>query len=995
MFKRLKIRNKMLTLIIVTGFIPLLALSTLTYSIAYQINYDQVLKHNEIILKLKQNTIHRFLNNIESDSQAIASSEFIHSYFDKNERTSSISKETEGLLKNYLATYSQDHDFIDVFIKDTDLRPIFTLYESPSTNNLECQCEAALKSQKPLWSKIQFAPKYDDFVFSLSTPIIDHTGHTQGVITFVLPQSILLNIVHKDVKQIGLSGDSYLIDADQNLLTQTLLGQLQDEDALFKPVETKGTKLLKEAMENDNYAFTATDLYVDYRGLDVLGAIGIVMIGDIPTGLLIEIDYDEAFAKINTLRNLLSALTAGVLITSALFFGKFSKSITDPISKLEKGILKIINGDMRQELSVDSKDEIGAISQAFNKMVNELSSTLVSKEKLRTIFDTMSDPIIVTQSNGLVTYMNQVAVESFCAEENCLADFTIQDLLTLSSTHDNWDKIYSRFTLETGQTHSEITINHEQEGERLYRVEHSTLNGSSNPVKEAISIFRDITALKEIEESLVSTAKSAEQASHAKGYFLANMSHEIRTPLNTIIGYSEYLLDKEVDDSKIESLESIIYSGRLLQEIVDDVLDYSKIESGKIEIVNRVFSLEQMVIRLKKMFDLNAHSKDIDIHISFTKTLPNWVYGDEYKIQQILVNLVSNAIKFTDVGFVEIGLNYSDGHVHFIIKDTGTGMTKEEAQRVFAPFEQADITTSRTYGGTGLGLTISKALIDHLGGQIELESETLIGTTFKIMIPLVALPRISNYKMRGRDRVSHWLEDNAGLEDLLFEVLSKLPHYLENVENAINRRDVQNVYLTGHAMKSVTLNYSMNTLSNILEYILIESKKEAPRFKYLEGLLAMLNDIVNELPNRKTFSHESKTIEPASDHPFKILVADDKEMNRKLIARLLEDRPVSIDFTENGQETLEKLHLNAYSALLLDIQMPLVSGIEVLKHLRDHAHNLKGNPPYTIVMSAIATSDDIEKIKALDCDDYLTKPIQAKALQNKIDSLIQSQAFMK
>lgn len=995
MFNRLKIRNKMLSLIVFTGFIPLLTISVLTYSIAYQINYDQVLKHNEIILKLKQNAIHRFLNNIESDGLAIASSEFVHSYFYKHESIPAISKESKDLLKDYLTAYSDDHGFIDVFIKDTELRPIFTLNGIPSQNTLKCQCEASLNSQESLWSKIQFAPEYNNFVFSLSIPIVDKAGHTQGVITFVLPQSSLLSIVHEDVKQIGLSGDSYLIDADQNLLTQTLLGQLQDADALFKPVYTKGTKLLKDAIDSQNYSFTATDRYIDYRGLDVLGAIGIVMIGDMPTGLLIEIDYDEAFTKINTLKNLLSAMTATVLITSALIFIKFSKSITDPISKLEKSILNITNGDMRQELSVDSKDEIGAISQAFNKMVSELSSTLISKEKLRTIFDTMSDAIIVTQSNGLVTYMNQVAVECFCGESNCLADFSIEDILTFSTTQDNQEKIYSHFTLESGQAHSEITIKHAEEGERFYQVEHSILNGSSNQVKETISILRDITALKEIEDSLVSAAKSAEKASHAKGYFLANMSHEIRTPLNTIIGYSEYLLDKEVDASKLESLESIIYSGRLLQEIVDDILDYSKIESGKIEIVNRVFSPEQLVLRLRKILDLNTHSKDIDIHTSFTDALPSWVYGDEYKIQQILINLVSNAIKFTDTGFVKIDLDYREENVHFIIKDTGTGMTKEETQRVFAPFEQADITTSRTHGGTGLGLTISKALIDHLGGQIELESEFQIGTTFKVILPLVALPQIPNYKLRGRDRISHWLDENAGLEDLLYEVVSKLPHYLENIEHAVNRRDKQNIYLTGHSMKSVTLNYSMNTLSNILEYILIESKKEAPRFNYIEGLFAMLNDIISELPNKKTFILESNMTEAVSAHPFKILVADDKEMNRKLIARLLEDRPVSIDFAENGQETLEKLHTNAYSALLLDIQMPLVSGIEVLKYLRSHTHNLKGNPPYTIVMSAIATSEDVKKIKDLDCDDYLTKPIRAKALQNKIDSLVQSQSFMK
>ncbi len=994
MYRQFKYRNKILALLALTGIFPILILSVLTYNAAYHMNYNQILKQNEIVLKFKQSALDRLLNDLQSDGVTIASSDFINTFIDLESKNSASGDRFNNILTTYLETYATAHDFTDIFIKDINLTPIFALKDGRSHTDLQCQCRRALELGKPIWSQIHFSEKYDSVVLSLSIPIRSkNKGIPQGVITFVMPQATLLKIIHKDIKNIGETGDAYLIDNNQNLLTQTLLGDRQSENTLFQMVDTQGTRLLRSAMMVDDFTFTQSALYTDYRGIEVLGTIGIVMIGDNPAGLLIEIDYEEAFKRTHTLKATLFALSALTIIFSVFLSLKLSTSMTRPISQLENGIKKIVSGNLNHQIPIESYDEIGIISKAFNAMTSELSTTLISKEKMGLIFDAMSDGIIVTQADGTITYMNQIAKNTFCKKDVACTSARIQDIMQIIYKDENNQEIYRDFEPPSPQTSSEIVIELDKE-KRRYHVEHSILNSAPHKSTETVSIFRDITALKQIEDSLTSAAQSAERASQAKGYFLANMSHEIRTPLNSIIGYSEYLRDNESNLIKIDSLDSIIHSGKLLQEIVDDILDYSKIESGIIKEFNGVFSPTNQLNKLVKMFELSANSKNIEIHTHLTGLVPKYAFGDAYKIQQILVNLVSNAIKFTTKGYIELQMAYIHGTLQISITDTGPGITAEEAEHIFAPFEQADITTSRTHGGTGLGLTISKTLISHLGGQLDLKSEIGVGSTFIVKIPVLALPDFQDFDDSGATLVNRWIGKNENLEDLTLEVIDRLPHYLENINNALQSRNKDQIYHTAHAMKGVTLNYSMHEFSEILNCILEETRHQAPNLKYIQGLYAMLDNLVERLPEKQSShgSHRNSDTDTGSSR-IKILIADDLEMNRRLIHRLLGDLPITMHFASNGMEALNMMYQEDYMVLLLDIQMPVLNGIDVLNHLKDPTNKLKGNLPYIIVMSAIATSDEVERIKDLDCDDYLTKPISGKDLRGKLKTFIKNQAF--
>lgn len=412
------------------------------------------------------------------------------------------------------------------------------------------------------------------------------------------------------------------------------------------------------------------------------------------------------------------------------------------------------------------------------------------------------------------------------------------------------------------------------------------IKDSEGIITNYLSVKEDITRRKIAEEELKKAKDVAEQANRLKSEFLANMSHEIRTPLNAILGFTSMLLETTEKRDVREKLEIIDRSGKILLNLINDILDFSKIEAGKIIIDKKPFNFSTLVDNLKSLFYLKSKEKELFYDLEIDDNFPYLVYGDEHRIAQILINILSNAFKFTDRGGVTLSCSYLEGTAVIKVADTGIGIKEDKVKTIFSAFEQADSSTERRYGGTGLGLSISKGLAELMEGQLYVHSNPGEGSIFTLIIPLPP-----------------------------GEPLRK-----ENNSQVPMRRDL--------------------------------TSEKSRQFQLSKG----------ELPA--------------------ILYAEDNKINQALIVAFLKGMGLSCDIAEDGQQTLDLLANKKYNLLLLDMQMPVLDGVEVLKRIRQ-------DPQYRnlsiIALTAHAMKGDKEKYLELGCDDYIPKPVDSDLFRSKIE----------
>ena len=532
-----------------------------------------------------------------------------------------------------------------------------------------------------------------------------------------------------------------------------------------------------------------------------------------------------------------------------------------------------------------------------------------------------------------------------------------------------------------------------------------------------------LTMLKQIGEMMALTIRQEEakktveiardvamQASLVKSEFLANMSHEIRTPMNGVLGMLDLLSETDMTATQRDWVETAHKSATALLDIINDILDLSKVEAGKLELHSVDFNLIDLIEDICVLLAKQAHSKNVELNCSLPSNMSSRWRGDPIRLRQVLTNLVGNAVKFTEQGEVLITVTQSttnnDNHVlRFEIKDTGIGIPYDVQIQLFQPFSQADGSTSRKFGGSGLGLFISKKLVELMGGSIAMTSHLGVGSCFWFTLPLEKseLPDIDkkSYDFSGKRILV--VDDNNTNRDILTT-------YLNNWGLTVSEADSSNValiQLQSAAIQNeiydlILLDMQMPvmdglTLANCLiqipalakiPIILLSSGDQFNAAAYqntniVQRLIKpvrqiqLLDSIINALQDN--LDTAKKVAKPAIQSPCyagkKILIVEDNKINQKVITAKLSKFNVLTEIAENGQIALDKWGQNAYDLIFMDCQMPVMDGFAATREIRSIETNMDLPHQTIIALTATATESDREKCLAVGMDDYLSKPI--------------------
>ncbi|MCP1340464.1 response regulator [Idiomarina sp. M1R2S28] len=612
---------------------------------------------------------------------------------------------------------------------------------------------------------------------------------------------------------------------------------------------------------------------------------------------------------------------------------------------------------------------------------------------------------------------NRAFANDFGIEPESLAGKADAEIDSLASNDVLLERDKKTFSQQAPSVNAEIEL--KVSGKSQW-VEHSSvpLYDDDHNIIGILGSYYDISGIKSVAEEMEKAKETAERANQSKGEFLANMSHEIRTPINAIVGMANLCLKTELTQKQKRYIKVIDSSSQALLGVINDILDFSKIDAGKLTVERIPFDLQDVLTSLADMFAYRAYDKDLEFIINLPANIPTRLIGDPLRLNQVLVNLISNAIKFTEDGEINVAVNLLDSSrdnvlLRISVTDTGIGMDEEQRANLFKAFTQADTSTTRKYGGTGLGLAISRRLILLMGGDIGVTSAAGQGSTFYIEVELPLQTEQDNshhqyllQKLKGVRILA--IDDNLSTREMLYEMLRSYQVDVKVCRTAEQALQVFQLSVEdNNPYQLVLVDWRLPGMDG-LEFCQKITERYAedirPKMTLATGYYAEelsekakqagVNDIISkpftastlgrsltstlvqhELPDENATDNSDGIPESILRAP--ILVVEDNEINQQVAREILSSHKFKVDIAENGQLAVEAVHNKNYSLVLMDIQMPVMDGLKAARTIRTD-FNYQQLP--ILAMTANAMSGDEERSLAAGMQGHIAKPIDEKQL---------------
>ena len=721
---------------------------------------------------------------------------------------------------------------------------------------------------------------------------------------------------------------------------------------------------------------------------------------------------------------------AGLVFAIAVML-LLEKTVVSRLSGLSTSVAAIANsGDASAHVDCPGNDELAHLGGAINRMLASLQLSQKQRqqaeERYRAFMNNIPAIALIKDGEGRILYINEPMARIYKIKPDEVQGKTSADWIPA--------EIADKIRLHDQEVLTTKRLNQAEEAiPTPDGILHHWLSFRfplEGPDGELLigTVAVDISRRKQAEAALQEAKEMAESANRSKSEFLANMSHEIRTPLNGVVGMTELLLGTDLTSEQQEYLETVKLSADSLLTVINDILDFSKIEAGKIDFALIDFDIRETMEMTMKTLAFRADEKGLELLCDVGPEVPEAIRGDSTRLRQVVINLVGNAIKFTDAG--EVALNVSailseggDRLLHFTVSDTGVGIPADKQKAIFEPFTQADTSTTRKYGGTGLGLSISIRLVAMMAGKMWVESEQGAGTKFHFTVPLV--PAAEPVKTGDGARSNPLrgvkvllVDDNRTNRRILESMLKRcgmIPKSVEGGAEAITEllrafasgeqylliiSDVLMPGMDGFAFVQRVRQEPKLSTAKIMMLTSAGQRGDAARCEEL-GISAYamkpvrqseLQNVISKLLGEKEtaaplITRYSMANPQNAAASLRVLVAEDNAVNQKLVARLLEKRGHCVKVVANGREALGALEQGTYDLVLMDMQMPEMDGFEATAELRKREKQTGLHTPI-VALTAHAMKGDRERCLAAGMDGYLSKPICAQELYELLENYI-------
>jgi PAS domain S-box-containing protein len=805
------------------------------------------------------------------------------------------------------------------------------------------------------------------------------------------------------------------------------------QNAALEWVDLKAGDSRTRAVAEKQRRWTAPRWFVNTAGLE---AIERQFNSTLPDGTLVHIVAREDLAPranavwTSATTEFKYALTSSIVVLCAALL--MLATTLRPLARLTEAVAQFGSGEHSVRIPVSGSREIANCIRAFNRMADQIQSGLAAlceseakNRRLAMIAEQTNEAILTRDMSGKITFWNRGAEKLFGYSAAEAIGRTARELHMRNLSDDEFEALRSQVQARQHWANEGERIT--KSGKLIYVAakaapmydEHGTMIG-------AIGIAQDISERREMElalrrahdeleervlertEQLAAATVAAEQASRAKSDFLANMSHEVRTPMNGVLGMLTLLLKSELQPRQRHFAQTAHNSGVALLKVLNDILDFSKIEAGKLELESVSFSVRATVTDLVQLFAQRAFDKGVEIACRIEPEVPEVVCGDPGRIRQVLANLIGNAVKFTNAGEIVVRVDVAardneTALLRFSVRDTGVGIDAAAQARIFEPFEQAEAGTTRRFGGTGLGLAVSKSLVELLGGNIGVDSTPGQGSIFwftaRLNLAAAELPAAQSNAPQHDLRILA-AEPNATLREILrhqlqeygehTDVVASSAELFSRLTRAAEQQQPHHVAVLAIASEDdlqwVNAIRSRAALDSVRLVLLSSLAVDVPAARQRELRIdRVLNKPVSEHQLRTALRQNAPgeaeatpaVVQPRYD--AHILVVDDYGVNQEIARDLLEELSCRVDVASNGREGVDAVARQRYDLVLMDCQMPLMDGFQATAEIRQR-EAAGGSRLPIIALTANAMRGDRDLCIAAGMDDYLSKPFEPAQL---------------